>query len=207
MEEFLLGGFLAGDKLDIIHQEQIRFPVFGAEFDVFTVFDGINQLVCKLVSFDIDNVGIGIFLPDAVGDGIQKVGFSHAGRAVDKQWIVNLSRRFAHRNGSRMGEAVGGSHHEIVKGKLGIEIHGGGGVSFGFPGVQFLIPKNEQFCVGIKNFLQGILNIIGAATADDLSAKIRGRIENQIVFIQFHYLGIIEPGGNGNGTQPFLHIA
>ena len=60
MEEFFLGGFLAGDKLNIIDQEQVSFPLLTAEFDVFTAFDGIDQFVGKLIALDIDDVGIGI---------------------------------------------------------------------------------------------------------------------------------------------------
>ena len=152
MEKLLLGGFLAGDELDIIHQEQVRLPVLGAEFNVFAVFDGVNQFVGELVAFDIDNVGIGIFLADAVGDGIQQMGLAHAGRAVEKQRVIHLARSLADGKGGGVGEAVGRSNHKIVKGKLGIEVHGVGGGPFGLAGVQLLVPENQKFCVGVENF-------------------------------------------------------
>ena len=56
MEEFLLGAFLTGDKLHVIDEEQIRFPVFTAEFDIFTALDSGDQLVGELVTLDVDDV-------------------------------------------------------------------------------------------------------------------------------------------------------
>ena len=107
-----------------------------------------------------------------------------------------------------MGEPVGGAHHEVIEGELGIEVHGGGGsfslIEIVFP---FLVSKNQQFGIGIKNFLQGILNIVGAAAADDLPAEVRRGIENQVVLVQLHHLRVIEPGRHGHGPQPLLHMA
>ena len=94
MEEFLLSGFLAGNELHVIHQEQIRFPVFAAEFDVFTVADGIDQLIGELVTLDVNNVGIGLDLADAIGNGVQQVRLTNAGRAVKEQGVVHLTGIF-----------------------------------------------------------------------------------------------------------------
>ena len=73
MEEFLLGGFFSRDKLNIINEEQVCFPVFAAEFNIFTALDGSNQLIGKLVALDIDDIGIGIASADAVGNSVQQV--------------------------------------------------------------------------------------------------------------------------------------
>ena len=207
MEKFLLGGFLTGDKLNIIHQEQIRFPVFGAEFDIFTVFNGVNQLVGELVALDVDNVGVGIFLADAVGNGVQQMGLANAGRAIEKQRVVHLTRGLADGNGSGMGKPVGGAHHKIVKGKLGVKIHRRGRSTLIFPGGQLFVAEHQQLGVGIENLFQGVMDVVGAAAADDLPAEVRGGIENQIVLIQLHHLGIVEPGRHGNGAQAFFHMA
>ena len=207
MEKFLLGGFLAGDKLNIIHQEQVSFPVFAAEFDVFAVFDGVNQFIRKLVALDVDNVGIGLFPADAVGNGVEQMGFAHAGRAVDEQGVVHLSGGLGDGNGGGVGEAVRWAYHKIVKGELGIEVHGGGVLALGLPGVQLLVAKDQELCVGVEDLLQSVLNQIGAPAADNLPAKIRGGVENQIGFIQLHHLRVVQPRGNGYGAQPLLQIA
>ena len=84
MEEFFLGGFFTGNELNIVDEEQISFPVLIAKFNIFTAADGGNQLVGKLVAFDIDNVGFGVRLANTVGNGVQQVGLTHTGRAVNK---------------------------------------------------------------------------------------------------------------------------
>ena len=70
MEEFFLGGFLAGDKLDIVDEEKVTFPVFAAEFHIFAAGDGGDQLVGEFVALDVDDVGLRVLPPDAVGDGV-----------------------------------------------------------------------------------------------------------------------------------------
>ncbi len=207
MEKFLLGGFLAGDELNIIHQEQVGFPVFAPELDVPAAFDGVDQLVGELVALDVDDVGVRVFLADAVGDGVEQMGLAHAGRAVDEQGIVHLPRRLGHGNGGGVGKPVGRAYHEIVEGELGIEVHGRGGLALLLPGVHFLIAVNQELCVGIENLLQSVLDQVGAPAADDLPAEVRGRIEDQVIFVQLYHLGVVQPGGNGHSPQTFFNIA
>ena len=207
MEKFLLGGFLAGDKLNIIHEKQVCFPVFAAEFDIFTVFNGVDQLVGELVALDVDNVGVGIFLADTVGDGVEQVSLAHAGRTVDEQGVIHLPRGLGHGDGGGVGEAVRRANHEVIEGELGIKVHGGGIFALGLPGVQLLVAKDQKLCVGVENLLQGVLNQVGAPAADDLPAKIRGRIENQVVFVQFYNLRVVKPGGDGHGAQTLFNVA
>ena len=208
MEELLLGGFLTGDKLNIIDEEQVAFPVFAPEFDIFAVGNGGNQLIGELVALDVDDVGVGVLLADAVGNGVEQMGLAHTGGTVDKQRIVNLSRGLGYGNGRGMGKPVGGAHHEIIKGELGVEVHGGGSglslIEIVFP---LLVSENQQFGVGIENFLQGILNVVGAPAADDLPAEVGRGVQNQIVFVQLHHLRVIEPGRHGHSPQPLLHMA
>ena len=72
MEEFLLGGFLTGDELHVVDEKKVGFPVFAAEFDIFAVLNGGNQFIGKLVAFDVDDVGVGIFLMRSVCGSIRK---------------------------------------------------------------------------------------------------------------------------------------
>ena len=207
MEKFLLGGFLTGDELDIIHQEQVGLPVLAPEFNVPAAFDGVDQFVGELIALDVDDVGVRIFLADAVGDGVEQMGLAHAGRAVDKQRIVYLPRGLGNGNGGGVGKPVGRAHHKIIKGKLRVKVHGRGGLALLLSGVQFLVAVDQKLGVGIENLLQSILNQIGAPAADDLPAKIRGGIENQVVFVQLHDLGIVQPGRDGDSPQALLNIA
>ena len=45
------------------------------------------------------------------------MGLAHAGRAVEEQGVVDLSRGLGNGDGGGVGEAVGGAHHEILEGK------------------------------------------------------------------------------------------
>ena len=205
VEEFLLGGFLAGDELHIVDEEQIRLPVLAAKLNVLAGLDGGNQFVCKLVALDIHHVGVGIVPADAVGDGVEQMGLAHAGRAVDEQRIVNLARGLGDRDGRGVGEAVTWPHHVVVEGKLGVKIHAGGFVLVA-EGVPLLIAENQQLGIGIEDLLQGILDVIGAAAADDVPAEIRGGVDDQVGVVQLHHLRVVQPGRHGDGPQLLLHI-
>ena len=207
MEEFLLGGLLAGDELDIVDEEQIAFPVLAAEFHVFAAGDGGDQLVGKFIALDVDDVGFRVLPPDAVGDGVEQMGLAHAGGAVDEQGVIHLSGVFGHGDGGAVGEPVGGAHHKIIKGELGVKVHGGDGLSLVAEGVPFLVPKDQELGVGIKDFLQGILHEARTPAADNVPSEIGGGVENQVVFVQLHHLRIVEPGGNRDRSQTLLHVA
>ena len=106
MEEFLLRRFLAGDKLDIVDEEQIGVAVFIAEFVVPALLQGGNQLVRKLIALDIDDVVAGmIFMHDA-RDGVEQMRLAEAGRAVDKKRVVGFRGIVGHGDGGGVREAV-----------------------------------------------------------------------------------------------------
>ena len=122
MEKFLLRGFLAGDKLDIIDEEEVRVAVFVAEFVVAALLQGDDELVGELVALDIDDVVAGmIFMHDA-GDGIQQMRLAEAGRAVNEQRVIRLRRIVGDRDGRRVRKAVGRADDEIIKRELRVEL-------------------------------------------------------------------------------------
>ena len=207
MEELLLGRLLTGDELDIIDEEQIGFPIFIAEFDVPATLDGGDQLIGELVTLDVDNIGIGIDLSDAVGYGVQQVGFANAGRAIQEQGVIDLARGLTDRNGGAVGEPVGGAYHEIVEIELGIEVHGGAGLALGLVGVQLLVTENDELGIGMEDLLQCVLNIICVTFYDDLPAVVRRRIQDQLFLIQFHHLRVVEPGRDCDGAKALLNMA
>ena len=122
MEKFLLRGFLAGDKLDIIDEEEVRVAVFVAEFVVAALLQGGDELVGELVALDIDDVVAGmIFMHDA-GDGIQQMRLAEAGRAVNEQRVIRFRRIVGDRDGRRVRKAVGRADDEIIKRELRVEL-------------------------------------------------------------------------------------
>ena len=71
VEKFLLGGFLAGDELDIVHQKQIHIPVFLAEFLCRAGLDGFYHLVGEFIALDVCDLSAGLVLVDVLSDGQQ----------------------------------------------------------------------------------------------------------------------------------------
>ena len=138
MEKFLLGGVLTGNKLNVVDEEQIGFPIFAAELDVSAAADGLNQVVGKFVALDIYDFCFRCSFPDAVGNGVQKVGLANTGRAVNKQRIIDHTGGLTDCHSGAVRKPVGRADHKVIKGKLGIKVHRGGNLilileSFQFP--------------------------------------------------------------------------
>ncbi len=53
MKKLFLGPILAGDKLDIVDQEAVDFPVFFAKFRRSVIANGTDELVDELLRGDI----------------------------------------------------------------------------------------------------------------------------------------------------------
>ena len=76
MEEFVLYLLLAGHELHVVHQQQVRLPVFGPELAARPAADQFDELIDKIVAFDVDDLGAGIVAADDIGDGVQQVGLA-----------------------------------------------------------------------------------------------------------------------------------
>ena len=53
--------------------------------------DGLDQLVCKLVALDVNDILIREILFELVTDGVEQVRFAEAGVAVDKEGFLIYS--------------------------------------------------------------------------------------------------------------------
>ena len=71
MEELLLNAFLAGEKLDVINQEDIGVSVGAAELGQIVVLDCLNVLVGKFLRRKIGDLQLRVFRQDIVADGVQ----------------------------------------------------------------------------------------------------------------------------------------
>ena len=207
MEHLLLGGALAGDKLDVVHQKHVGKPVFVPELlHILLLAQICHQLVDKLLAFDIDNMKLGMGLVDGVGDGIEKVGLAKARLPVDKQGIVpvRLPGGLRHRLGRGKGELVGGAHHKFVEGVLlraGKEaLH----LSLG-QGVLLPLPQELDLKIGGEQLLQRLLDVGEVPGEDNVLLEIRGGIQHQPVLLQGDDLGVVKPGIQSCGCQVGLH--
>ena len=89
MEKFFLRRFLAGNELDVVNQQHIRFTVGLAEQLGRVVAHGGDDLVGELFAIDVNNVEIGVVFTDLNLDCIEQVGLAQPRRPVDKQRVVS----------------------------------------------------------------------------------------------------------------------
>ena len=121
MEKFLLRTLFAGDKLDIVDEEQICHAVFAAEGLHVAFLDGGDQFVGEIFALDIDDAEIRMVLVHDIADCVQQVGLAQTGLAIDKQGIVVFRRAVGHRDGSGMGKFVGRTDDKVFKGIFIVE--------------------------------------------------------------------------------------
>ena len=88
MEHLLLGGVPAGDELDVVHEEDIRRPVFVPELLVLVLPDGLDQFIGEVVALDVGDTGMAVVLPCHMGDGVEQVGLAQARVPVDEQGVI-----------------------------------------------------------------------------------------------------------------------
>ena len=115
MEELFLRGFLAGDELNIVDEECVGLAVLFAETHGGTGADGLDQLVCKLVALDVNDILIREILFELVTDGVEQVRFAEAGVAVDKEGIVVFGRLFCNIAAGCAGKFIGAALDERFK--------------------------------------------------------------------------------------------
>ena len=121
VEELLLGLGLALQELDVVDQEHVDVAVAPLEPVLPVVADRVDELVGELLAGDVAHLGAGVEAAHVVADGVQQVGLAQPGVAVDEQRVVGLARRLGHRDGRRVGEAVGGADDEGLEGVLRVQ--------------------------------------------------------------------------------------
>ncbi len=112
MEEFFLSRILAGNKLNIVHQQNVRPPVSLMKFARRPAPDRFDQLVGKLVALNIDNVHVWVIMSDLIADGVKQMGFSQTGVSVNEQGIVERGRFACHGHRGRMSKFIGRTHNK-----------------------------------------------------------------------------------------------
>ena len=176
VEELFLGGLLAGDELDIVHQQQVGHAVLHAEVLGAAGADGGDQLIGELLAGHIhdDEVGVGAF--DLGLDGRQQMGLAKARAAVDEQRVVSAGRVGRHRLRRSKRKLVGGALDEVLEGELVVAL-GGGGVRLVLLGQHHLVGRgagHHQRDVHVKaqHGLEGLLQQAQVAVGDDLADEV-----------------------------------
>ena len=121
MEEFLLGGGLTGDELNIVDEQYVAGAVLVAELVHSLTGQGIDHLIGEILALDVNDPHVADLLLQLVGDGVQKVGLTQTAGAVDKERVVGLSGAVCHRKARGVSKLVGGAYDEVLKGVLKVE--------------------------------------------------------------------------------------
>ena len=123
IEELLLGGVFAGDKLHIVYHQHVYVAVLVAELGVCVVLYGFYQLVCEGLAGNVGYAVGGVLFLYVVAYSVHKVGLAQAHVAVYEQGVVGGGGVV--RNGlcGGVGNVVAAAYNEAFKGKLGVE-HG-----------------------------------------------------------------------------------
>ena len=99
MKHLLLAALLAGNKLNVIHQEDIGKAVFLPKLLIAPLTNRLDEFVGKGVAFDIEDPIIRVVMVDAVGNGIEQMCFSQSGLSIDEERIIALGWIFSDTDG------------------------------------------------------------------------------------------------------------
>ena len=204
VEHLLLGGFTAGDELDVVHEEEVGVAVLVVKLSLSAVPDGLNQLVSERISLNVDDSVIGMLPVDLMGDGVHQVGLAQAGFAPNEEGIVAGTGGLGHRPGGGVGKFIGGAHHETVE---GIVLAAGQEAGIDLAMVLLLIRLVHHLDLKVvgEEFPQGFLDGGDIAGGDDSTLELGRGAENKGIFIQGHGGGVAEPCLDGGGGHISLH--
>ena len=207
MEEFFLRLLLAGDELNIVHQQQVGLTVLLAHLGGFALADGVDQFVGEIVALHVCDLGVGVVAADHIGDGVDQVGLTQTGVTVDQQGVVVLGGMLRDRLGGGVGQLVGRAHHEglereLVRRKTVVLLFGGTAVECGKTGVV----QNLDLKIRGEDIVQDRFDILLEQGFDIALFKIVGAVQDECVALDVHSRKFVEPGGNGSFRQIALQL-
>ena len=121
MEELGLRPLLAGEELDVVHQQHVHRSVALAELEDPVVLDRVDHLVHEALARDVGEPQPRVVVEHVVPDCVHQVGLAEPHPAVDEQRVVGLARRLGHGPRGRLGELVRLAHHEALEGVARIQ--------------------------------------------------------------------------------------
>jgi len=203
MEKFLLGPFLAGDELDVVHEQAVDIAILVPETRHLVVTDAFDQLVHEGFCGDINDVQMGGEIEGLEADGIEKMGLSQSDPPVDEQGIIALGglfRLLRHGHGSGVGKLIRGADDETLEGVFKIE--GGRKLTAGAFLGRLVLPVRA----GIENGLFRGFLFLGDDKIDMVRTSRRRPegIGDHLVVV-FHHPVPKETIGYGKADVLFIH--
>src|SRR6266852_7719 len=215
VEELLLSALLAGDELDIVHQQHIHSAEAVAEAGHAVKAQRVDHLVGELFGADIGEPRRGVALLDPVADGLHQVGLAHAHPAIEEQRVVGLRGLLGHGQRGGMGELVRCPHHkrvediawaELVVHRIKIEP---GLLGRERPGARSglrLRAQELQARIRDAHFEQDRLQQFPVGFRQPLAEQPRRHPDHQLAVLGAFLPGGAEPGGEAVRVHPAFHV-
>ena len=116
VEELLLYPLLAGEKLDIINQQNLGLAVLLPELHELVVLNGSNVVVCEFLGGHIGNLCTFLVSRHMLAHCVKQMRFAKASTAVKEQRVVRLAWLLCHGHRSGMRKAIVVANNEGVEG-------------------------------------------------------------------------------------------
>ena len=117
VEELLLGRVLAGDELDVVHEQHVELAVAALEFVHALEAQRVDQIVQESLGGEVEHAGVGVAPEDLVRDRVHQVGLAEADAAVEEERVVGARGRFRDRARGGVRELVRGADDEVLEGE------------------------------------------------------------------------------------------
>src|ERR1700741_3946579 len=207
VEELFLSALLAGDKLDVVDEQDVDRMEAVAEADHAVEAEGINHFNGELFGADIAEAHGGILLLGQVPGGGHEVGLAHAHAAVEEERVVGFRRLLGYGAGTGMSELIGFSDDKAFKGVAGLELvvaalevefgllqasDGRGGLDGFFLGADVL-----HLGVGCAHLMEDGLDDLAVSAGKDLTEDRAGDLDEESVALVAVETGGLKPSGVG----------
>ena len=198
MEELLLGLLLAGDELDIVHQQDARLPVLLPELGVAALPDGGDQLVGEVVALDVHD-------PQVLPLALDLMGLAQSGVAVDEQRVEVFRRFIRHGPCRRIGQLVLRPHHIRLEGE-GVGIQQGAGLIRGHTviGSQLLVVEDLHLQIGGEDVLQRRLDVLHETGLDGAFFEGVAAMQHEGGVLHGDHVHLVEPCADGGLAELLL---
>ena len=210
MEKFFLCLLLAGNKLDIVHQQHICLTVLLAEFVILTLADRVHQINGKLIAAEIDDFCFAVVLSYLSCNGIQKVGFTQTAVAVNKQGVILLCGIFSNCFCRRVSQFVGRTDNIGLKGEGIRLVQLAGRLRCNtVVGGQLIVVEDLDLQIHRENILQHFLDVLDEQTLDIVLFKIVAAVQHKSGVFHRNDFHFIKPsvycGVTQLSAQPFQY--
>src|SRR5437867_4142766 len=102
MEKLLLGTFLTGNKLNVVYKKHVDITIQLLKFIHTLATNGVNVIVGKFFTCDIQNFRIRRILSEFVSHCMHEMSFAEPNPTINKKWIVLSPRVFCNCDAGRV---------------------------------------------------------------------------------------------------------